>query len=371
MDSATSESLAFTPEPSQPSTTRRIFIGPLGLRAGWSLLIYISLVVSIIVGVNGVHSHIKAKQKQATAEAHRLHPEIAQPQIPKPDPNAPQPLLTGNIVEGVALTVFLALSFLMARIERRRVAAFGLAGHHPFRRFFVGAFWGITALTLLIVILHSFHLLVFDTRLLHGPAILGWGAAQLVSFFLVGVTEEYLFRGYLQFTLTRGLLSLGNVISRPRARTIAFWSAGVVTSALFLIAHTGNGGEDKLGLLHVFLFGLVCLVALWRTGSLWWAIGFHNAWDWGQSFLYGVPDSGGLVQGRLFATHALGNPLISGGTVGPEGSALITPLLLLTLLVLYFTHPSPQPSLEQSTPAQSTPTQSSFEQSTATLTSAS
>ena len=96
--------------------------------------------------------------------------------------------------------------------------------------------------------------------------------------------------------------------------------------------------------------GMVFVVALWRTGSLWWALGFHMSWDWAQSFLYGVPDSGGLMQGRLFATHAVGNPLLSGGTVGPEGSVLIIPVLCLVLVVLLFTKRSPQPPLELPSP---------------------
>ena len=70
------------------------------------------------------------------------------------------------------------------------------------------------------------------------------------------------------------------------------------------------------------------------------------AWDWSQSFLYGVPDSGLIVQGRMFATHALGNPLLSGGTDGPEGSVFCIPILLLVIAVLFFSHPSPQPALE-------------------------
>jgi hypothetical protein len=70
------------------------------------------------------------------------------------------------------------------------------------------------------------------------------------------------------------------------------------------------------------------------------------AWDWAQSFLYGVPDSGQLVQGRLFATHASGNVLLSGGTVGPEGSVLLVPVMALVIVVLLYTHPSPQPPLE-------------------------
>jgi len=43
--------------------------------------------------------------------------------------------------------------------------------------------------------------------------------------------------------------------------------------------------------------------AIWRTGNLWFAIGNHAAWDWGQTFLFGTPDSG------LHGQHALMNPV--------------------------------------------------------------
>jgi len=66
-----------------------------------------------------------------------------------------------------------------------------------------------------------------------------------------------------------------------------------------------------------------------------------------QSFLYGVPDSGMLMKERMFATHAAGNPVLSGGTVGPEGSVLCIPVLALMIVVLLFTRKSPGPPLEQ------------------------
>jgi hypothetical protein len=83
---------------------------------------------------------------------------------------------------------------------------------------------------------------------------------------------------------------------------------------------------------------MFCLV-LWRTGSLWWAIGFHTTWDWGQSFLYGVADSGIMVQHHLLATHPVGKPLLSGGTTGPEGSIVILPIIILIVAVIVFTLP--------------------------------
>jgi membrane protease YdiL (CAAX protease family) len=333
---------ATPPEP--PSPSRRVFIGPYGLRAGWSLLIYIALLLSIVFTVRGIHEHNKAKAHQAAVAAAQASGTPIKET--KRDSNAPLLVLDATMQEGISFAVIFALSLVMALIERRRFTVYGLGGQRSLSRFFTGAVWGLAALSLLVGTLRVLHLVSFDAQLDHGWPILGWGVAQLAGFLFVGLVEEYLFRGYFQFTLSRGLVSLGNLTSRPHARAIGFWLATLITSAIFVLAHTTNAGEDKLGLFQVFLAGVVFVVALWRTGSLWWAIGFHTTWDWAQSFLYGVPDSGLLVQGRLFATHPSGNPLLSGGTAGPEGSVLCIPILLLVILVLCFTRPSPQPPLE-------------------------
>jgi len=325
-----------------PSLARRIFFGPFGLRAGWGILLYILIIFAMQRTVNAVHHHVVASQTQAAGKP--LPPE------PKPDPSVPQPVGPLLIAEAIVAATVVLVSWLMALIERRRAGVYGLGGQRSVRNFLIGALWGLIALSLLVALLRATHVLIFDAQVDHGPAILGWGITLLFGFFLVGVFEELLFRGYLQFTLTRGFIGLGNLISPQHSRAIAFWIAAVITSAFFFIAHTSNAGEDKMGLVAVFLAGMVFVVALWRTGSLWWALGFHMSWDWAQSFLYGVPDSGGLMQGRLFATHAVGNPLLSGGTVGPEGSVLIIPVLCLVLVVLLFTKRSPQPPLELPSP---------------------
>lgn len=325
--------------PSAEVYRRHFFYGPFGLRAIWSLLIYLSIVVSVIVGVNVVGHRIRGQHQHTAAAADNSTGLSA-------DSSHPTPMAMMVFGEAITFGGFLLVSWLMAVIEHRRLAVFGLGGSHAVARCLMGAVWGLLFISVLILTLHSLHLLVFDRLLDHGGSILFWGFIQLFAFFLVGLTEEYVMRGYLQFTLTRGLVSIGNLFSPRHARTIAFWLAAVITSALFLYAHTRNSGEDPAGLILVFLAGILFVVALWRTGSLWWGIGFHMTWDWGQSFLYGVPDSGGLMQGRLFATHAVGKPLLSGGTVGPEGSMICIPVILLAIGVLFFTHPSPQPPLE-------------------------
>ena len=65
----------------------------------------------------------------------------------------------------------------------------------------------------------------------------------------------------------------------------------------------------------------------------------HAAWDWGQSFLFGVADSGLMAQHHLLATHPQGRAILSGGTTGPEGSILIIGVLALGTLIVWLTLP--------------------------------
>jgi membrane protease YdiL (CAAX protease family) len=136
---------------------------------------------------------------------------------------------------------------------------------------------------------------------------------------IVGLAEEFAFRGYLQFTLTSGM---------------GFWPSAILLSALFGLAHAGNPGETKFGLLSVVLFGLLFCLFLRRTGNLWWAVGFHAGWDWGQTFFYGVPDSGIPPYHNLFNCAFNGPAWLTGGSVGPEAS-IFTPIVLGIVAVLF------------------------------------
>jgi hypothetical protein len=69
-------------------------------------------------------------------------------------------------------------------------------------------------------------------------------------------------------------------------------------------------------------------------------VGFHTAWDWGQSFLYGTPDSGYLIQDHVFHSIPIGDALLSGGRAGPEGSVLVIPTMAVVLaLALLMSRP--------------------------------
>lgn len=317
-----------TPGPTPPpelSALHKIFIGKDGLRAGWSLLIFIVLLAAVLFC--------------AKAIVHKFHP-------PSPETEAGSAIAFTPIkilAEAIPFLALLIVTWVMSKIERRPNSVYGLGGRRKLPYFFAGLGLGVTFLSLLVLILWKTGLLVIDSRLLFGNAIVRYGALWLFGFLLVGLTEEYLTRGYIQYTLSRGLAGIYQwAFKNPHSVALGFWTAALIGSIFFGLGHKGNTGESPIGLLSAGLVGIVFCLSLWRTGSLWWAIGFHAGWDWAQSFLYGVADSGLMIQNHLLATHPVGKPILSGGATGPEGSIFVVVILVLVSIIIVLTLPRTQ-----------------------------
>jgi uncharacterized protein len=305
-----------------PSTLRKIFTGKDGLRAGWGMLIFIAIFAVLAFCANRI--------------SHKFFPSSAQ----SPKPGAEISPVAACISEGVPFLIILFATWIMSKIERRPNSVYGLGGNRKLPHFLAGLVWGVVCLSVLILTLVKTGFLVIDNRLLFGSDALRYGAIWLLGFLLVGLVEEYLVRGYLQYTLTRGLAGIYEWAFKTRhSAALGFWTAALMFSILFGLGHSNNEGESPIGLLSAGLAGLLFCFSLWRTGSLWWAIGFHTSWDWGQSFLYGVADSGMMAQHHLLATHPVGKPILSGGATGPEGSIFIVAVLAIGALIIVFTLP--------------------------------
>lgn len=283
---------------------KTILFGPNGLRSGWRLVIYFAMVgvllaTFVLVRSGGVQGFLNQRRNLT-------HITVT-------------PLLLGGS-EAIAFLILCAAASIMGKVEHRKLGEYGLPWRYAFRRdFWKGSLWGLLAISgtlLAMFLLHGFHI---TGLALHGTtAILSsaieWGAA----FVLVGLFEEFLCRGYVQYTLASG---------------IGFWPAALVMSGLFGLGHDFNPGETAVGAVSAGLFGLLFCLFLRRTESLWCAVGFHAAWDWGQT-LYGVPDSGMLPYKSVFASAFHGPHWLTGGTVGPEAS-ILTPIALLIVAVIF------------------------------------
>lgn len=298
-----------------------IFVGDDGLRAGWSIVLFSIFVALLTIGLVLIVRALHLGSFAAGAGA-------------KPAATILQEVLS-LIAVGVA-------ALLMSLIERRRFGRYNLAAPAPVPDFVKGLISGIAMLSILVGLLDLAGGIAFQGIALSGGAIVSYGVEWLIAFLLVALFEEFAFRGYLQFTLARGITGIIRAISPDNraAPTIGFWVAGIVLSiVLFAVAHMMNGGETPMGIVSVSMAGLLFMFSLWWTGSLWWAIGFHCTWDWAQSYLYGVADSGMVSKGHLLVTHPIGAELLSGGTTGPEGSILVVPVVLVAIAIVWKTTP--------------------------------
>jgi membrane protease YdiL (CAAX protease family) len=273
-----------------------------GLRAGWRLLIFLGIVWGIPrLLVWGLSRLVPAQQNPAP-------PVVISPWLQ---------LFGGTLV---FLWVLLA-SFIMSRIERRKMGTYGLPlNKSVLSRFVIGyVVWGFLPLTLVLLIMRGLGVFYFGDVVLHSAEALRWAAVWGLVFLSVGLVEEFLFRGYLLYTLAEG---------------IGFWPATIILAAAFAWEHMGNGGETHIGIVGVFLFAIFAAATLRRTGNLWLAVGAHAGWDWGQSYFYGVNDSGTQVPGHLLNPHIQGPDWLSGGSVGPEGSIVV--LIFWALMTVGF-----------------------------------
>jgi len=272
----------------EPSYAHTLFYGPDGLRPGWGLGFY---VLSFLLLQQFAVQLAWVRDLGDSGLWSKMLEEV------------------GDLLAAVIPAIVLA------RIERRPWRAYGLPARQAFGRFFwTGVLWGFLAISLLMFAIYEQHAFTPGHIVLHGTRLLRFAAFWTAYFVLVGLFEDFWIRGYSQFTLARG---------------IGFWPAAIVLSSAFGLIHLGNKGEDWRGVLIAALIGLFFCLTLRRTGSLWFAIGFHAAWDWGETFFYSVPDSGMVSPGHLLNSSLQGPSWLTGGSVGPEGSVFCLFVVML------------------------------------------
>jgi membrane protease YdiL (CAAX protease family) len=335
-----------------------------GLRAGWSLAIFLILfrLFSVILGTMAV----------------ALYPAAARYDF------SPATALVSEMVPFLAMLWAVGL---VGTFEHRTILDFNLKGPRRPRNFLFGMAAGFLALSVLIGALASGGWLHFGNVALTGIDVVKFGALWGCAFLVVGCVEEGIFRCFLQFTFTRSInfwwaagiigVACADLLLRSEgqlgivafiwmeplsqvtgtgmwgvfavallglapclwmqltnAEGTGFWQAAWVTSTLFGFVHTGNNGENWIGILAAATIGFVFCVSVWVTGSAWWAIGCHAAWDWAETYFYGTADSGFAAKGHFLTASPAGNALWSGGADGPEGSLLVLGVILVLLVAL-------------------------------------
>jgi membrane protease YdiL (CAAX protease family) len=282
-------------EGQRPEGWKAIFRNARELRAGWSFLLFTSLYLVLSAGL--------------TLALRALLQDL-------PDGWTPGMLIGSEAVSLLAGIVALAV---MARIERRTFAVYGVPwGAGVVRRFGEGALWGIAASGATILAIAAAGGYSVSGLALHGGALarsaLLWGLA----FLLIGVSEEILFRSFPVFTLARGM---------------GFWPGAILFSAFFGALHYYTKPmETWMDGVSVGLIGLFLCLTVRRTGNVWFAVGFHFTFNFVSMALCGSPNTGNdgrPIPGHLLAGVFHGPAWLTGGPMGAEASAWIFPVLAL------------------------------------------
>jgi uncharacterized protein len=292
--------------PASESFSSKIFLNDEGLRAGWRVLIYLAFVAGLEFGGGMVMRQFVRPVRGVFSPGYLFSQEV----------------FTFAVLFGAAL--------IMSWIERRPVGVYGLPARDAFGKlFWQGWILGLCEVTALIGLIAALRGYSFGMLAVHGGEIVRWSLLWSAFFVVVGLFEEFAFRGYTLYTLADG---------------IGFWPAAILLSALFGAVHLSNPGEGWIGAASVMTIGLILAFALRRTGNLWFAVGLHASFDFGETFLYSVPNSGIVFDGHLSKASLDGPRWLTGGTVGPEGSIFSFLTMAILALVIHLLFPAQKTS---------------------------
>jgi membrane protease YdiL (CAAX protease family) len=283
---------------------KRVFLGNRGLRAGWRVALFIAIYVVAGEGLNRILSRLHFPDRVFTWSSFLL-----------------------NYLVDCAFVG--AIAWVMSRVERERFSSYGLplvknAGGLLWK----GAVWGFIPSVLILIPIYFAGGCSFHGLAVHGRDFVAYAVLWALAMLLLGFNEEFLFRGYLLKTLGEG---------------IGFWPAAVLLSSLFGLLHLLlKPHEDWIDPLSVGLYGLFWCLTLRRTGSLWFAVGFHAASDYADMIAFAEPNSGNdgkPIPGHLLDVRFHGPDWLTGGPRGTEASLLV--FVVLAGLFYFFNRAYP------------------------------
>lgn len=194
---------------------------------------------------------------------------------------------------------------------------FRISGLIP--EFTLGWLWGF------VLIFFGFLLLVIADQIDVVGYSLEWSLlfGFLLMFLIQSFSEEIIMRSYLIPTIERRL---------------GTWAALLITSIGFMAMHLGNAGIGVIGCLDLLLGGIFMGLLFIKFRNIWAPTGFHVAWNYFQSTIFGFEVSG-IKTYSWFQLNEKGYDIFTGGEFGFEGS--IFSILFLALSILFLWQRSP------------------------------
>lgn len=143
----------------------------------------------------------------------------------------------------------------------------------------------------------------------------------LLGFGIQGMSEEFIFRGFLMNTLG--------------GRHHPFVAIGV-SAVAFSLAHILNPGFGVLAFVNIAMFGVFASLYMILYDDIWGACAIHSVWNFMHGSFYGISVSGSDTTESVFRTTPnISAKLLTGGEFGIEGSVFTTAVLAAGIAVLW------------------------------------
>ncbi len=205
-----------------------------------------------------------------------------------------------------AVLVWCGYRLYVRRIEKRQ--SLELAAQDMARGLGAGLLLGAALVTLTFAVLAALGAYRFD-GVNPFTVVLLLPLAELV---LVGLAEELVFRG---------------VIFGVTERSLGSKAAIAISALVFSLAHLPNDGVSPLAIAVIVAVGVMQAAIYLATRSLWPCIGVHIAWNYCVGQVFSSSVSGHAADAGLLRGELVGDPLLTGGAFGVEGSLVALVLL--------------------------------------------
>ncbi len=204
-------------------------------------------------------------------------------------------------------------------IEKRSLGSIGMRRNKAVSGYLIGMLVGLlmfSGVVIVNIMLGALNFNGFKPNLNIGLLLV-----YLLAWLVQGMSEEFIFRGFL-------MNSIGgkhNMIS-----------AVVISAIAFSLAHIANSGVTLLALINIFLFGAFMSMYMICFDNIWGVSAIHAVWNFSQGNVFGISVSGTGSGETLFVTDAVyGKDFINGGAFGAEGGIATTIILFIAFVILF------------------------------------
>jgi len=231
--------------------------------------------------------------------------------------SAPPAIMIPTLISTVFGTI---ISMVYCRFgEMRSLGSMGVRKRKLVPHYLIGLGIGTVLMTAIVLLsaLFGAQKISFCSGVNFGLIGLYW-----IGWFFQGMSEEFVFRGYLM-----------NTVGGKHNFIIAL----TVSSLAFALAHAANPGFGPFVLVNLALFAVFAGLYMILTDDIWGGCAIHSIWNCTQGNLYGISVSGTNEMESVMKTVAdSDSKLLTGGDFGIEGSIFTTIVLLAaSAIVLY------------------------------------